>query len=134
MRLYDVTLTQAQDAARSIGVRFEGSDTSNSRGARCTGVLRADLTPNPYPRISRPMYGKSRRMPHCVCWHGHRDFMRALFKVNPDARIASGSADYQGSADFETSYRESGTRNIGSQMEPMWFASACSCPDSGKAE
>ena len=29
--------------------------------------------------------GSLRRVPGAVCWHGHRDFMRALFRLAPES-------------------------------------------------
>lgn len=35
-----------------------------------------------------------------ACWHAHRDFLAALFKRVPGARVKSALADYRGAAAF----------------------------------
>jgi len=61
-----------------------------------------------------------------VCWHGHRDFMRAVFEREPDARIHTALADYHGAEDFERKYRDT-NKNIGSVMRPLRYGDACKC-------
>lgn len=65
-----------------------------------------------------------------VCWHGHREFMRALFALAPDARIITGIVTYKGSADFEATHDDTGYQNIGMQCEPVAYREACDCIDS----
>ena len=48
-----------------------------------------------------PPERKIRQTGPSVCWHAHRDFIRALFEINPDSRIKSILSDYKGQADFE---------------------------------
>ena len=57
-----------------------------------------------------------------VCWHGHRDFMREVFKREPSARIRTSLAHYKSGEDFEARYR--GTKR-GSLSPPM----VCRCGD-----
>ena len=61
----------------------------------------------PYQRVSSiSRYGEEKpRRVAAVCWHGHRDFMRAVFDINPDARLKSALADYRGRDDFERHYQ-----------------------------
>jgi len=70
--------------------------------------------------------GKQRRIAS-ACWHVHRDFMSACFAINPEARIKSTMADYQGISDFEYSFEQTGDQNIGSQVHPLYFRDACEC-------
>lgn len=67
-----------------------------------------------------------------VCWHGFRDFFRAIFKSSPDAEIRTALTTYRGRDHFEETYPYTGHINIGSQMKPMMMADACRCPDSGR--
>jgi hypothetical protein len=41
-----------------------------------------------------------------VCWHGHRDFFRALYALAPDAEIRTGKATYRGRDHFERTHRD----------------------------
>lgn len=62
-----------------------------------------------------------------ACWHAHRDWMKALFELEPNTRITSAIADYNGKNDFENKYPETGNKNIGSIMFPFLFFEACEC-------
>lgn len=71
------------------------------------------------------------RRVHAVCWHGFRDFFRACFELEPNAIFRTSLDTWNGREDFETRFRESGYKNIGSQMNPRAFADACRCPEAG---
>lgn len=45
-----------------------------------------------------------RTVPGAVCWHGHRAFMRELFKLAPETVIRTGLATYKGSQHFEDTH------------------------------
>jgi len=64
--------------------------------------------PGPGTRIyiKQTANGYSARRGPAVCWHAHTAFMRAIFEINPDARIKTCVADYRGEEDFESSYME----------------------------
>ncbi len=62
-----------------------------------------------------------------VCWHGHRDFFRALLAITPDAVIISRVARYDGSEGFERTFEPTGDQNIGSRMNPVAHRDACAC-------
>lgn len=81
-----------------------------------------------YQRISASAWSSGRRV-FAVCWHGHRDFMRAIFEHDPNARIKSYVADYKGRDDFERNFGQTGFHNIGSMMYPMFMKDACVCND-----
>ena len=81
-----------------------------------------------YQRVS----ATGRRI-NAVCWHGFRDYFRAVYSMEPNARFQTGIATWNGSEDFEARYRETGLRNIGSIMFPFYFAEACVCREAGEA-
>ena len=62
-----------------------------------------------------------------ACWHVHRDFMKNIFKLRPDATIVSCHAVYDGIGDFEAKFSDTGYANIGSIMSPLQFQDACEC-------
>jgi hypothetical protein len=64
---------------------------------------------------------------HAVCWHGHRDFMRALFDFDSEARLTTAMADYRSREGFNELYPATAWRNIGSQINPLDYANACDC-------
>lgn len=51
-------------------------------------------------------------------WEAHRDFLIALFEINPNASVRTKFAHYDGKEKFYELYPATGYENIGSQMEP----------------
>lgn len=86
-----------------------------------------------YQRIGVGLGSAGRRI-NAVCWHGFRDFFRACYAREPEAVFITAITKYRGAEDFESRYRDTGSRNVGSQFEPASFASACSCPERGSCE
>ena len=88
----------------------------------------------PYQRESIGFHTGGRRVRvSAVCWHGFRDFFRAVYRREPGAVFRTSVDTWHGSEDFESRYRESGHRNIGSQAAPVTMASACRCPERDRA-
>lgn len=79
-----------------------------------------------YQRTSASGFRPERRV-FAVCWHGHRDFMRALYARDPEARIKSALADYKHSDHFEGTHEDTAYRQVGSQMYPMQMREVCNC-------
>jgi len=79
-----------------------------------------------YQRTSASGFHEGRRVA-AVCWHGHRDYMRAIFARDPEARIKTSWADYKGSENFERDFPETGYRNVGSMMYPAFAKDICTC-------
>ena len=67
----------------------------------------------PYGSDAYRRFSRGRRLA-AVCWHGHREWMREVFKSAPDAIIITALARYTGSANFEAThadtYRDSGCK------------------------
>ena len=87
----------------------------------------ADVTIRPDTGCTQRKIGPTGRRIHAVCWHGHRDFLRALFVRTPSAVVITAIARYEGSADFEASFAATGNQNVGSQMQPLRLDRACEC-------
>ena len=62
-----------------------------------------------------------------LCWHGHRDIMRALFAAYPNALLITAMARYDGRADFLDTYMATGRVNLGSIAAPLAARDACEC-------
>jgi hypothetical protein len=146
MLIRHVTLSHLRQAADTCGVRFhyppirQGKQVSRTEHAVRTligddhpGTFRLRLKPiGDHRRGWRPSdYTKSgiRRI-DAVCWHGHRDFFRTLFKLSPGCIIKTREITYRGSDDFELNYSQSDT-NIGSQYIPLNHSDACKCNEGG---
>jgi hypothetical protein len=123
-----ISTEQLRTAAAAIDVSVEIT-TLNASGTRHRVKVNPGVERRRYGRIA----AASGRRVHAVCWHGFRDFFRACFEHEPEAVFQTAFDTWRGSTDFEARYRESGHRNIGSQMMPMYACEACTCPDSGEA-
>jgi hypothetical protein len=141
-----VTRKTLESAAAEIGVTLDMTSL-NSAGTRHRvkvnpGARDGERFESPsgrkgspmskYQRISTSTFNGGRRV-HAVCWHGFRDFFRAVYRREPGAVFKTAFDTWKGSEDFEARFAFSGHRNIGSQVAPMMAAEACVCPSSGYA-
>ena len=51
-------------------------------------------------------------------WHAFRDVMAAIFRADPQARIATGMMTYRNARDFLDKFEETGDQNVGSLFAP----------------
>ena len=127
MQAFNVTVSDLEYAAQKVGLAaVVGAVTS--RSVRFT----LERTGRKYQRLGfhRNKDGNRRKLgSYVVCWHGHRDFMLALFDAKPDARLKSAMADYRGRADFLASYGNTEHRQVGSMMDPACYGDLCECED-----
>jgi hypothetical protein len=87
-----------------------------------------------YQRTSTTLNKKGNyRKVHAVCWHGYRDFLIELYKLNPSIRVVTAQATYNNEHHFNATYGATGSNNIGSYIEPMEYQYACLCRDSEAA-
>jgi hypothetical protein len=75
-------------------------------------------------------------VPGAVCWHGHRDFLMALYRRVPDAKVRTAFITYQNAEHFEANYRD--TWNGAPDKAGRGFAAgyvpyrdACTCAEGG---
>src|SRR5215216_3253449 len=69
-------------------------------------------------RLVRESFGGNPRRCWAVDWHGHWAFMEAVFQVDPDATFKTAIATYEGREGFYANAPATGSRNIGSWMQP----------------
>jgi len=62
-----------------------------------------------------------------ACWHVHRDFLKNLFESSPSVKVKTCIAVYDGKDGFEKNYPDTGYKNIGSIMNPIYFKDSCEC-------
>lgn len=148
MKVTGATIDEIQQAADKTGVRLYNLRESghgyaftlktgekNSQRVDWRGKL---VWSAPYMRVSqrerqstaRGQEGKwfARTVPGAVCWHGHRDFFRALYRLAPKAVVRTAMATYRNASNFESQYRETqhqGGDRMGVHMTP--YADACIC-------
>jgi hypothetical protein len=109
MQVWGATATQLADAAYRCGLVLSGPHGGGQPRAQGRSLIcRLKLGPVTGVTGSRPYQRRSldnRQQVAVVCWHGHRDWMREVYRVAPDARIKTALADYRGAVDFEARYR-----------------------------
>lgn len=118
MRFYRFTLQQLTDTAASLdypaGVYFSHTSTRSN-------VINGTLRVRDSHAVGARRSASGRRTP-AASWEAHRDFMRALFAIDPNGRIVTALADYRGAADFERKYCATAAHNCGSQYRPASMA------------
>ena len=82
--------------------------------------------PHRYGRVSASYHGKGRHIA-ATCWHGHRDFMRAVYEKDPGAVIITHAAKYTGSEHFEQTHQSTYYMNVGAPIAPCYMGDACNC-------
>lgn len=107
MRTWTFTETQINDAAKLVGVTVYNLRKVTKKAESHRFTLHTAGIGSKYRRKSS--FGRggetvTKTIPGAVCWHGHRDFMRALFTVEEYGRIQTALADYKGRDDFERSF------------------------------
>jgi hypothetical protein len=127
MEFYGWTAGQMQSALANAdetghyngNLRLDVSrEWSTRNGSRVRAVLRAR---DSHKRGARTSW--QGRHTVAASWYAHRDFMHALFEINPDGRIKTAMADYRGSDGFERDFPETFWKNAGSAMQPTAFGS-----------
>jgi len=140
MLAWNTTESDIRDAAAEVGLTLH-SDWSGhgieTRGRALKFRLAVDSSADrdadgylPYQRCSTSR--GSRRKLAAVCWHGHRDFMRALFRRSPEMRLKTALADYRGSDDFERTYLGTDGGNATGGLGNYYhlpYGEACNCPE-----
>jgi len=120
MRVLDVTRSELVSAACESGVRLN----------ECASINKGNTS---YRFGIRPIDGKFQRVSpsgrkvHAVCWHGHLEFMRNLYRTNATAKFRTAMNNYDSLADLESNKGNAYHRNIGSMIYPMYYGDACEC-------
>lgn len=139
-----VSATVLLEAARSIGVI---TDVNSMSANRHRVKLYPDPSPDCYTRAGRRKtgpqgdaryqresvgFGTAGRRVNAVCWHGFRDYFRAVYEHCPEAIFRTSLATWKGSEHFEANFPASGHKNIGPLIAPVEYAGACRCPEAGE--
>ncbi len=146
MIVSNISADTLRAAAAAVGVEIETNPLSGT-GRRHSVKLNPQTPPELYTpggyrrkgdagdaRYQRESvgYGTAGRRVHAVCWHGFRDFFRACFAAEPEAKFYTALDKWLGSEDFEARYRDSGHRNAGPPIAPVCVADTCRCPERGR--
>lgn len=101
-------------------VVIERLDTLNQKDTRHTLKLgTADSRKHGSRKSASGRHGKY------LCWHGFRDVVRGIMAVNPDAKVRTTKAVYNGSKGFEDVYPGTAEENIGSLFQPQYMPEMC---------
>jgi len=125
MKATNVNHSDMQSALATVNSLYDGNVIFNRFDAVRNGfnfTLRVKSSKAPGHKVSY-----MGRHITSACWHVHRDFMIALFDVQPDAVIKSHLAVYRGRGEFHRLYPDTGNQNIGSMVSPLSFQHACEC-------
>lgn len=126
MKLYGVTEHELQAIIETISrVQYAGNlqlAYSEPKRNHVEFTLRVQDSKGPGHRL-----GFSGRQMVSACWHAHRDVMRKIFDKHPNARLISAFATYDGADDFVRSFERTGSRNVGSMVEPRYYREMCEC-------
>jgi len=120
MRALGVTRSELVQAACESGVALNEVDSINKGNTS-------------YRFTIRPIDGKWQRVSprgrkvHAVCWHGHLEFMRYLYRINSTAKIRTAMSRYDSREDLESNKGNAYHSNIGSLTYPMDYGDACNC-------
>ena len=131
MTIRGLTKKQLVKVAKSVGLEYGWNnhrlETLTKHGLTC----RATLSLNGTKKYQRAGFMRnndgSRRKIGSVCWHGHRDWMKAIFKINPDAIIISKLARYDGIDDFNSTFPDTYYTDVGSMMKPAYYGELFFC-------
>jgi hypothetical protein len=140
MKASNVALETLQAAAKKVGVVAEIAmltKAGRTHRIKLRPLVRKEWR-TPAGRLRRAMrprfkYFRTKRdnpeslLSSALCWHGFRDFFRAVFAIEPSARFVTMLATYDGAADFERVFPDTSEKNIGSQFAPVAIADACRC-------
>jgi len=77
------------------------SDPKNKECTAFTFILRVKSTRGPGTKWSVDTFGYRGRRTIFACWHAHRDFLREVFAINPNAYVRTDIAVYKGEQDFK---------------------------------
>jgi hypothetical protein len=117
-------VTQDQIAALCVPMDLRWSNGRTDRRAFAF-KLDAVTSKSRYARRSSPSFdGRPGRRLTSLCYHGWRDFIRALFAAGA-TRVQTTKGDWRNVADFDESLHALASLNIGSMMYPFSYIEAC---------
>lgn len=131
MHLYStINEPELERIASSMGIQLYQFDTEPpARSGKYAGRNRYRFLLRPvtdeYRLVREDAYTRSGyRRVWAVSWRGHRDFMRAVYAIDPSATFKTAIDTWRDSADFEERHEAGGNRNIGPMMAPQAYRDA----------
>ena len=121
----NLNLNDIVKSANDLGI--EVNVTYNS--SNCFNVKLNRSNNNKYQRTGF-MYSENLKRynkVNAICWHGFRDFMIAMYELDSNLRFVTAQATYNNKDHFELTFPDTAFKNIGSQVQPLEYGSACLC-------
>ena len=131
MLVKGITEKQIIQTAKKVGVAInDGNFYRNGNGITKNGnylsfTLR--IKPGAPLDVKYRKYGFSGRRTYHVCYHGHYEFMRRLYEINPNTIIRSTMAVYKNLEEFEKLAGNVAIVNVGNAYQPQMFSEKCDC-------
>jgi hypothetical protein len=132
MKVYNIkTIENFEGSINSIASNLEIALDYNPLSKNCYRVkLKKGPNKSKYQRLSPWITnkdGSKKKIGGAVCWHGYRDFLINLYKVNQNIRIVSATAEYLDETHFNETYPDTWNKNIGSMVNPAPYGACCTC-------
>jgi len=126
MKLKGLTIEQLRNAVDTANAEYDGNIRFKREPEQIGNFLHFTLTVNDSRKSGGRLSHSGRRV-SALCWHGHRDVMRQIFAIDPEAVLVTALARYEGLEGFMREYPATGNTNIGSMFEPLPMNQACEC-------
>lgn len=132
MRMYNVKSRDSIFVAAQGVCRVEVDYVSPSRGGGFTFKVKCypltKVHPNLYRKysVSGMIHGPDRRV-NALCWHGFEAFFKRFFKEEPQARVVTSLANYDGKEGFEATYPATIHTVVGPPIYPLTIGECCTC-------
>lgn len=127
MKVRGISLAECERIAGTMGLRLERPQQI-SKNTISFGIRRVSKF-SAYQKygMSRKNDGTPRIAGSAVCWHGHFDFLHALFQHAPDAVVITTLATYRGQQDFLAGCNMTYYCNVGTPYRPQIAGEMCEC-------
>ena len=110
-----IDMAELQRIVWSVGKRYQGNLKHDARFERIGRdgalVIRFTLAVHDSRAKGARRSAAGRHMPK-ASWQAHRDVMRAIFRSDPEAKLQTALATYDGRADFERSFEATGDKVV----------------------
>lgn len=102
------------------------------RMRNCTPTRKAEREDDHHPDMRyRKLGSNMERWTGAVCFHGHKEFMDAIFEMNPNAVIVTVVARYAGKEDYDRKWVGAGMRRNVATTGPAYhgtqYREMCNC-------
>jgi hypothetical protein len=130
MQIRNVLKHQIEAACEAANVTFGSRMQNPPRPLNAKGTAwQVTIGPKVKGDRCRRAVSDGRMLSSVSCWHAYRDFFKALYYVQPAARVRTALAKYDGVAAFEASFQATGWKNAGSVVHPVALKECCTCTD-----